>query len=159
MIKWLKNFYFLYPALSVATFMFQCLYCHKLSSTIIGWVVQIENHLSKVTLEREQEAGHYSMATYMGIFLAISYRITPWNYLTALTFPNSFFIFRKRLWNILWPVYGRVLLGDISGSVTQKKLPKYQNKNANMRWGSKNMHFFSWTLRVLWAQCERKASP
>lgn len=85
-------------------------------------------------------------------------QMSPRNYLTELTFPKTSISFRKRLLNISWLVSGRVSLGDMSRSATQKKSLWRWYKNTNTK-GSKNIYFCSWTLRVLWAQCKKKACP
>lgn len=143
MIEWLKNFYFLYPARNVTTFLLQGFYCHMLSSTIIGCVIHAESHLSKVTLEREQNGNH---STVVFTFLQHHHirrlicgcscyctQMTLRNYLTELTSPKSWSTFRKRLWNITWPVSGRVSLGDISRSAIKKKSLWHWYKNTNIK--------------------------
>lgn len=85
-------------------------------------------------------------------------QMTPRNHLTELTSPKSSISFRKRLLNISWPMSGTVSLGDMSRSATKKKSLWRWYKNTNTK-GSKNIYFCSWTPRVLWARCKKKACP
>ena len=62
-IKRLQDLNLLHPALHIPILLFQSLHCHKFPCAIVGWVVQVESHLSEVTLETEQWAG-YHFVTY-----------------------------------------------------------------------------------------------
>lgn len=53
-IKGFEDFNLLHPALHMTILLFQSLHCYLLSSPIIVRIIQVESHLSKVTLETEQ---------------------------------------------------------------------------------------------------------
>lgn len=55
MVQRFENLDLFYPALmEVATsILLQRLHCHKLAGAVIGWVIKVQHHLSKVALEME----------------------------------------------------------------------------------------------------------
>lgn len=61
-VKRLEDLNLLHPAFTemAASLMLQGLHCHIVPCPVVGWVIHIENHLPKVTLETEREHKAFS---------------------------------------------------------------------------------------------------
>lgn len=136
MIEWLKNFYFLFPACNVTTSLLQSFYCHLLSSTIIGWVIPAESHLSKVTLEREREGRSFhsclhllwDITTYAGSsvdVLVISHQ--------GITSQNSPLLSLESLSESVYWIYPDPCQGGFHLAIYQDLRPKKSHYGADTR--------------------------
>lgn len=61
-VKRLEDLNLLHPAFMemAASLMLQGLHCHIVPCPVVGWVIHIENHLPKVTLETKREHKAFS---------------------------------------------------------------------------------------------------
>lgn len=62
-VKRLEDLNLLHPAFTemAASLMLQGLHCHIVPCPVVGWVIHIEHHLPKVTLETERESRKHSL--------------------------------------------------------------------------------------------------